>query len=366
MTELGLPQEKIDRILQEANMSIIPKGGIDDPVAWVEEMIQKRVDILTEGMDTVSAFKLLKSISVPNGHYEKHAREYAQRAIDENPDFLEGRLHLVYMGPDDERAALEYREILRDFPDSKGALTGLGSRLAMDSPVEAIYHLKRANRMSPSAGLVALGRAYQRLGDYKTAWTYLKKAQTYPHGPLTENYVEAIEAGNPLIPPLPLMRMKSPADTASSEVSDALPRDTDAATKTLQDDTGWSEESPPSLRSKQKTVDSEREHADAAAKQAHEEFLKYQELSQKELKEFLKWVESIMNAESPIDTNNFLVKEMEAHLKGGKAQFEPERIIRAFEITNRYDGMEGIKRLKKLDPEVAAEIERYNTKINSH
>ena len=363
LAELGLPQEKLDRILREANMSVIPEGGIGDPVAWVEGMIQKRVDILTEDMDTVSAFKLLKTISFPRGHYEKYAREYAQRAIDENPDFLEGRLYLVYRGPDDARAAAEYREILEDFPNSRGALTGLGSRLAMDHPVEAIYHLKRANRMNPSSGLAALGRAYQRLGDYKTAWVYLKKAQTYPHGPLLDRYVKAIEAGTPLVQPLPLRREKSPAGTDTSfEVWNALPKDTDTVTETFRDDAGRSEESPPQFSSKQKTVDSERERASASAKRAHEEFLKHQELLQKELDDFLQWAETIINAKSPMDTKNFLMKEMEAHLKGGQAHFEPDRIVRAFEIMERYGPKEGIKHLQKNDPEVAEQVQRLLVK----
>ena len=59
-----------------------------------------------------------------------------------------------------------------------------------------------------------------------------------------------------------------------------------------------------------------------------------------------------------MDTNNFLMKEMEAHLKRGQPQFEPERIVRAFEIMERYGPAEGIKRLEKNDPEVAKQVQR--------
>ena len=96
----------------------------------------------------------------------------------------------------------------------------------------------------------------------------------------------------------------------------------------------------------------------ARAEAARAEFQRQQETAQREFNEFLKWVESIMNEESPIDTNNFLTKQLEAHLKGGKTTVEPERIVRAFEMIKRYGGTKGIQRLKEKDPELAAEVER--------
>ncbi len=358
MSELGVPQEKIDLIHQIGEeMSIVPDVDVSLE-AWILGKRQEVINILTEGLDTASAFKVLRTF--PSGSYvRERAREYAQRAIDENPDFLEGRLYLVYRGPDDARSAAEFREILRDFPDSIGALTGLGVNLAMDHPVEAIYHLKRANRMDPSAGLAALGRAYQRLGDYKTAWVYLKKAQTYLHGPLLDGYIEAIEAGRPRIQPLPQLKEKRLENTGKlPEVQDAFPQDTGTVSETSRDDTAWFKETSPQFGSEHKTVDSDRDRAAAAAKQAHEEFLKNQELLQKELNDFLQWAETIMNADTPMDSNNFLMKEMEAFLKGGQAQFEPDRIVRAFETLERYGSEEGIKHLQKNDPEVAKQVQR--------
>ena len=52
------------------------------------------------------------------------------------------------------------------------------------------------------------------------------------------------------------------------------------------------------------------------------------------------------------------MQEMEAHLKGGQAQFEPERIIRAFETMERYGSAEGIKRLQKADPDLEKQVQR--------
>lgn len=357
MSELGIPQGKIDRIYQIGEeMSIVP--NVDNLEVWILGKRQEVINVLTEGLDTESAFKVLKSFPL-GSFFRERAREYAQRAVNENPDFLEGRLYLVYRGPDDARSAAEFREILRDFPDSIGALTGLGLNLAMDHPVEAIYHLKYANSMNPSAGLAALGKAYQRLGDYKTAWVYLKKAQTYPHGPILDDYIEAIESGIPMIQPILQLNVKSPAyNDTSPQGKDALPQDTSTTTKMLQGDKVLSDESIRPLPSEQKTADIDRERAAAAAKQAHEEFLKHREFAQKEFNEFLQWAETIINAESPLDTNNFLMKEMETFLKGGKSHFEPDRIVRAFEIMERYGPKAGIKHLQSKDPEFVKQVQR--------
>ena len=366
LRELGLPQEKLERFVQVQAYGLTEEERDRAEAAGIpyeEAMLQTQVDTLTEGLDAASAFELLSHF--PDVVYGKYTREYAQRALDENPDLLEARLYLVHKGPDDALAAAQYREILRDFPDSTGALIGLGVRLATDYPVEAIHHLKKANRINPEFGLRALGMAYQRLGDYKTAWTYLKKAQTYPHGPLTDRYVEAIEAGTPLIQPIWRTEREGPQDIAG-DPNDIealpLPENTDAVPEPSIDDIGDLLSPLPREGSEQETAEAERARAAAAAaKQAHEDFLKHAELSHKELNDFLQWAETILNADSPMDTNNFLMKEMEAHLKGGQAQFDPERIIRAFETLERYGPREGIKRLQKNDPDVAKQVQRLLT-----
>ena len=130
--------------------------------------------------------------------------------------------------------------------------------------------------------------AYQRLGDVKTAWVYLKKLQTYPHTAKLDRYLEAIEAGKPLIEPLP----RTPA--------------------------------PPTEK--------------------------------QELNDFLDFAQTVLNANSPMNTNNFLLKDMEAFFKGGQPKFAPARIIRAFETFERYGAKEGIKHLRKSDPPVAAAV----------
>ena len=58
------------------------------------------------------------------------------------------------------------------------------------------------------------------------------------------------------------------------------------------------------------------------------------------------------------DRNNFLVREIDAYLKGRDILFEPERIVCAYEITTRHPGEKGIQLLKETDPEIASEIER--------
>ena len=166
--------------------------------------------------------------------------------------------------------------------------------------------------------------------------------------------IEAIEAGEPLIKPVQQDKVELPKQgTAPKDGRDPkFPQRDKPNTETFSDQTSWPAE-PPSTTDED-DARTEIARKSEAAKKASEEFLKIRELSQKELDDFLQWAETIMNADSPMDTNNFLMKEMEAHLKGGAdPMFTPERIVRAFEIMERYGAKEGIKHLQKNDPEVA-------------
>jgi hypothetical protein len=201
------------------------------------------------------------------------------------------------------------------------------------------------------------------LGDYKTAWVHLKKAAVLAS---EESFIfaniEAIEAGEPLIKPVQQDKVELPKQrTAPKDRRDPkFPQRDKPNTETFSDQTSWPVE-PPSTTD-EGDARTEIARKSEAAKKASEEFLKIRELSQKELNDFLQWAETIMNAESPMDTNNFLMKEMEAHLKGGQAHFEPDRIVRAFEIMERYGPKEGIKHLQKNDPEVAEQVQRLLVK----
>ena len=69
----------------------------------------------------------------------------------------------------------------------------------------------------------------------------------------------------------------------------------------------------------------------------------------------MQWAESIMK-DSPINTNNFLAKELERHLLGKETSFDPDRITRGFDMIQKYGQNDGIKRLEKIDPDLAKQV----------
>ena len=164
--------------------------------------------------------------------------------------------------------------------------------------------------------IAVLGFAYQRLGDYKTAWVHLKKGQSLteqcsvccpspgegaPDALVAEHYdysahITALESGRPLV------QQKRMARSSSDKVA-----------------------------------------------------------AFEELKGFLKWAGAIMR-DTPITTNNFLAKELESHLLGQKTMFHPERITRAFELMERHKQRKGMRLLEQSDPPLAREVLRLLNK----
>ena len=197
----------------------------------------------------------------------------------------------------------------------------LANLIWYDSPEEAISYALKALRNNPQTDATllhadgarlhgVLGFAYQRLGDYKTAWVHLKKGQALteqclsccpspgegtPHVEVVEHYdysahITAIESGRPLV-------------------------------------------------QRQRMARSSRDKA----------------ASFEELDAFLEWAGAIMR-DTPIATNNFLAKELESHLLGQKTTFHPERITRAFELMERHKQSKGMRLLQQSDPPLAREV----------
>ena len=348
-----------------------------------EEYAERELEILTEDMDVESAVDYLEYHRIYNSaileqidsrralkyvmkfpapwNFEQR-RHIAERVIAEYPrtqDAIDARLHLADYEEDDTKAIEMLQEVLDIEPNSAPAFNGIGAILCYKRPAEAIPYLKQANHLDPRRGDWGLGIAYQGLGDYKTAWIHLKKAAALAsEGSLIFANIKAIEAGEPLIKPVQQDKVELPKQrTAPKDRRDPkFPQRDKPNTETFSDQTSWPVE-PPSTTDED-DARTEIARKSEAAKKASEEFLKIRELSQKELDDFLQWAEAIMNTESPMDTNNFLMKEMEAHLKGGAPNFEADRIVRAFEIMERYGTKEGIKRLQRTDPDVAKEVQR--------
>ncbi len=329
---------------------------------------------LLKRLDTVRAYHYLKTL----GHLPE-SREYTERVIAENPGTpieLEARYYLAdvlipWNKESYSEKAQAYQEILEIEPNSINALGLLASALVQDDkPAEAIPYLKRVNRLNPEAGFFTLGEAYEKLGDVKTAWTYYKKALSYPFPPQTvflKLHIEHIEAGNPIYKSVLSAREPISIDAHADEhrKESVMPKEHIHHTEILPND-GPLAEPDSTILSDIRVENAEKRRAAAkAAQQAYDDLQKHQERTQKELQkelnDFLQWTATIINAESPMDTNNFLMKEMEAHLKGGQAQFEPERIIRAFEYTHRYGETDGLKHLHQKDTKLAKEIQRFKT-----
>ncbi len=334
---------------------------------------------LLKRLDTVRAYRYLKALD--SGRPE--VREYAERVIAENPDTpieFEARYYIAReIIPSSEEFLAEkvaaYQVLLKIDPDFQGALSGLGVILVNnDKPAEAIPYLKKHNSVAasiagPGSGHPAdawLGQAYEKLGDVKTAWTYYKRALAGPlhhkNDPLAvfmRYHIERIEAGDPVFKPIPQASTPAPTYAYTLENTEAphVPQEHTHAHEVLPDDPAREVQRLTTSDTRDENAERRRAAAEAA-QQAHDDFLKHPELSQKELDDFLQWAETIMNADSPMDTNNFLMKEMEAHLKGGQAQFEPDRIVRAFETMERYGPAEGIKHLQKADPDLAKQVQQ--------
>ena len=305
------------------------KIDLDYVVEYLESQYIYEPAILKK-LEPQRAFRYLARTPVSS----EISKSYAKRILTEEPDNPYARAHMVRYEQDNAKAVALYREILINHPNHPPALFGLGYRLLNDSPKEAIQYLKKANRLEPTSGLISLAMAYEKLGDVKTAWFCYKKNITirklessrFPPPRIhfdffvDEMNLRSIEGGRHWRSVIKLL------PEPKQEAEKGIPR---------QENEG----APHMMRTFQPV--------NAQQKREIQEFYQFRD-----------WVNHIAKTNSFVHRNDFLAKEIDAHLKGGKPIFAPERIVRAYEITIRYPGKEGLQRLKKTDPEVALEIER--------
>ena len=333
-----------------------------------------------------------------------------------------GRVPDEFEGPDRTDYAGWYRSIIAEYPDSKAALVARYKLVTQGSfsdladnlksmlkyypesryihaeiawlnaslyPEEAIAFAKKALRLpayswdneigeldvvfsSTVRAHKTLGRAYQRLGDYKTAMVHLKKVQSLllpeigvSHGRdlALSGYkrygeeIEAIKVGKPLIGPDPV---DVPAD--SEDVFDFSPDADDFSVPDVSDFSvdaafDFSLDADDDFleldRPKASDASADRVRMRETAESARAAFVSRQEQKQREFKSFLRWMEAIERAKSPADLEDFLMREMAKTLQGEEIQFEPDRLIRAYETMERYGETEGLTQLRALDREVA-------------
>ena len=348
----GLPE--VDAHLDEKRLEILSGDkDIESTVQFLEKHEYYNSAIL-KLLDTTRTFQYLKSLPA----HQNEATEYAKQVLIENPNNLEARMHLARREKDVEVGAAAYRAILEIDPNFVPAMNGLGSRLHYNHPKEAIRILKKVNQLDPTRGNYALGLSYERLGDYKTAWVHYRKALIRdPDGQLIYMRMEHIADGKPIYSPIQWNTQTSaPLKKESGQVPSPQRSDIDAAvSKTESSETSlWNDE----LALVEPLKPKGQNNQDAAdAKQAYQKFRKLGLQGPNEFQQFLNWLERVEN--DPSHSQDFLSRQMKLYLTGGNtAQFNPERVIRAFETLNRYGPEEGFKRLQESDPEVAEHIKR--------
>ena len=197
-----IPAEKRQSISELYDRHSPDRDNVNRDAEWATTgPPREEVDILADGLDALSAAKFLKAL----GGYAAYAREYADKALAENPDDFETLLVWTQFRNSDEQTEeiAGYRRLLEMNPNSIPALVGLGRRLARSAPEEAIEVLERANKLDSSAGLYHLGISYQSVGKYDKALTVLQKEYARYPAPILKSHIEAIESGNPWIRPTP-------------------------------------------------------------------------------------------------------------------------------------------------------------------
>ncbi|MCY4403221.1 MAG: hypothetical protein OXD54_11645 [Candidatus Poribacteria bacterium] len=250
------------------------------------------------------------------------AKDYAERILARDPDNPDAQLHMVRYEKDETKIIQRYKQILTQHPDHPNTLNALGYRLHDNSPEEALQYLKKANRLDPTTGIFSLGMVYEKLGDFKSAWFCYSKTV--------------------------LIRERRKARFPPSRIHEDFFVD-GMKMRDIEGGRQW--------RSVMKLVPDPNGDANRMVR-TFQPVNAQQEREIREFYQFRDWVRNIENRKNLKQDNDFLVIEIGKHLNGGKPMFDSQRIVRAYEITTRHPGNEGIQRLKKTDLEIALEIER--------
>ena len=217
----------------------------------VTDPVREEFAPMIQGMDALNAAKTLKASG-----YLNYAREYAQKAVAENPESFEALLLLGQLLPHDGNdRATTFRRLVEMDPTSVGALYGLGQTLYLsDHPEEAIPYLEKVVKMDPSngSGYHVLGKSYEKMGRYDEALAAYKKAYEINKGSVTLMHIQAIEEGHPRFKPVQResqgrLLEESPPEETSPEIppqdeapstpdkAEKLPRETESVDKPMME-----------------------------------------------------------------------------------------------------------------------------------
>ena len=162
------------------------------PRAKAEE---KADEILTEGMDALSAAKYLESLDGHYGDLRDIVRKYAERAVAENPGDFDALLFKIQRTIDDQEQEAGYRQLYKMNPDSVEVLYGLGDVLSYHHPEEAIVHLEKVVTLDPKHqdAMYRLSASYDSAGKLTKALTAAEKAYQIVPTRMGKGYVDSLK-----------------------------------------------------------------------------------------------------------------------------------------------------------------------------
>ncbi len=317
--------------------------GNRDP-SWAKDgPPQEEIDILVEGMDNLSAAKYLKALV-----FNDYAREYADKALAENPDDFETLFiwtRLRSSNEDADRVA-GYRKLLEMDPNFVPALVGLGSKLKEESPEEAIELLQKANSLDPSEGLYQLAWAYQRIGEYDKAVPMLQKAYERYNRRWMLSEIKSIEAGTPQIPLIQRESQEDLQNEGDNKVDKALLTEPvpPASDEFIEIETEKGAHNP--FRTDLDKLNSDTPNSDAEIRAF------FEQLADPELAEFKKYLTKEFPALFPEEQAETQLRE---DIDAGN--FSPKNFNQALETLKRYGPQEGLHRISKDNPKLARYIQ---------
>lgn len=310
-----------------------------------EQYRMERAKVLTEGMNSLSAVKLLERL----GEHHKPIAEYTKKAYADNPNNPEALLFWSStLGSREEKNAV-YRRVLEIDPNSATALLLLGRNLRREDPHAAIEYLTKVERLQDPLAPTPYSRlafAYERIGEYdKAIDAYRKGDQRNPYSDSAlyiRAKIEDLEAG---IYKVPLWQPEA-AETCIPETQTPVTSDD------FMPEVPFSTETDVTHTPEDAAVTSDAETVDRGAVRGQEILELLKNMSDAQLAEFEKF---IANEYPEFSEQSRSEQNLETQLS---ERFSPERFSHAMQTLNQYGPEEGIRRLKKADLELANQVER--------
>ena len=188
------------RIWSENNGWMTPEGPITD-----DEFQRMRLGIISEGFTDLEMAKYFILIGLSTAN-TKYAQEYAQKALDANPDDYQTLYVWTQTQTEDSKRIQGTRKLLEQNPNDAKMLFQLGSLLidweqkTKGAFEESIGYLKRSAALDPDyfrgQAYRFLGGIHVHLGDVEEGLAFYKLAQEVYDWEPTREAIERIEKGD--------------------------------------------------------------------------------------------------------------------------------------------------------------------------